>query len=1235
VVDAGEYNASPVSLNQQAVAISVGVTAIDGCIGNLQVRFQGLSAGNNTVDFTSTVVSSPLSGIELPFGDYAMTVSCALPGWESLTRLVTVENNTLLSATFDPVNLRVRFVNINGGEAFTNNPVVTLDIGASDATEMRILEGLSDTGFIPFAASQPLTLSAGDGLKTVTVEFRDALAQPLPSVQASIELDTTITVASFTATGATTRGDSVQLTLDIGETGATVTADIPNQVNGLVMNDAGILGDPVANDGVYGRVYLVDNSRDVNAPVVAHITDRAGNTLDANSNPALVINSAPQIRNLNISSDIAAGQMFIQFTTDEDATASVAYGDSFTTLINNAVVSAAATQLHSVTLSALSATQATFLEITATDGAGNISTRQSQGKLAPTAMTNVQAFAGNGEIAVIWPPVQSLRGYTYHVYRSTDDITYNRVTSIPTAASHYLDQGLVNGQTLFYKVSVLDENGNESVLSDAASTAPSNTLTGPTVINGGFIEGDEVVWLPSLSPYQITATTELRSRTRLRILPGTSVEISADVRFGIAGELWVLGEPSGQVGFNFGSNANIQAALTDNCGNASYPGQKCYGELTTELNGYPVIGSFLRHLNLSGDVFLELDKADGLNITADLSTNIAAGRNISLRRLNESSIINVNTIVATYAENTAISDSGGSNVQGISITYGRNLNLQNIFSLSISSISDSTILATSNVSIGAQSRNNTIALSGGQLSFTGFGGSAGWSQHNQISLTGDASFAGFSSIFFATPRSFANYLGTSSWNEIRSRYTGISGTLQSFLPIVSGPDLFTADRDGDTVPDYLDYDNDNDGFSDLQEIASGNEALGVLYDPWDANSHPDPNVVAADADMDGIIDIDDADDDNDGLTDAQELINGTDPFMADSDGDGHFDQAELNNGYNPLDRLNFPLALMAGIASHMAPTTIDGRHVNASGDVYIDNVTLPMVDTNLPAGTRILYSPSAFFLDADLTTTPLQFVSASLNSLALIFFDDSRLFNQSFSNIQFGALFLEGNFFQNISVVSDVASGQRARLVGSILSDASMIETLAATNFAETLIRRSLIQGDASGGQAVDLLNSRLTDSLFSIAGSVDIEGTRVNNSVVNIGSLVGLNGTRSISPLAIWENVLLTLSSFAPSAQTNNLFILRDSDVVMPNLDVTQSPIMSASFDNVSFTVQGTTLNTGLGTPVDLLGDGVTDTVITFTNINNAQQTITVDGLNNPRSTRLFPNGESDLWNPSGVGAF
>ena len=54
-----------------------------------------------------------------------------------------------------------------------------------------------------------------------------------------------------------------------------------------------------------------------------------------------------------------------------------------------------------------------------------------------------------------------------------------------------------------------------------------------------------------------------------------------------------------------------------------------------------------------------------------------------------------------------------------------------------------------------------------------------------------------------------------------------------------------------------------------------------------------------------------------------------------------------------------------------------------------------------------------------------------------------------------------------------------------------------------------------------------------------------------------------------------------------------------------------------------------GLGAPEDQNGDGVADTVFTV-----GVDTYTVDGIRTPRSTKNFPNGEADLWDPTGVGA-
>ena len=72
------------------------------------------------------------------------------------------------------------------------------------------------------------------------------------------------------------------------------------------------------------------------------------------------------------------------------------------------------------------------------------------------------------------------------------------------------------------------------------------------------------------------------------------------------------------------------------------------------------------------------------------------------------------------------------------------------------------------------------------------------------------------------------------------------------------------DTDGDGLNNGIDPDDDNDGFTDLQEQAAGTDPL-------------DPASVPGDGD-------------NDGLTDVEEAIIGTDPTNPDTDGDGVSDK---------------------------------------------------------------------------------------------------------------------------------------------------------------------------------------------------------------------------------------------------------------------------------------------------------------------------------------------------------
>lgn len=139
------------------------------------------------------------------------------------------------------------------------------------------------------------------------------------------------------------------------------------------------------------------------------------------------------------------------------------------------------------------------------------------------------------------------------------------------------------------------------------------------------------------------------------------------------------------------------------------------------------------------------------------------------------------------------------------------------------------------------------------------------------------------------------------------------------IPDGIDPDPLNPDSDGDGLPNAMDPkpmvpnpDQDGDGVSNDQELAEGTNPLKAdtdgdgLPDGMD----PQPTVANADQDGDGISNAQEllngsnpllADADGDGLDDAQELANQTDPNNPDTDGDGMLDGYEVEHGFNPLD----------------------------------------------------------------------------------------------------------------------------------------------------------------------------------------------------------------------------------------------------------------------------------------------------------------------------------------------
>ena len=157
---------------------------------------------------------------------------------------------------------------------------------------------------------------------------------------------------------------------------------------------------------------------------------------------------------------------------------------------------------------------------------------------------------------------------------------------------------------------------------------------------------------------------------------------------------------------------------------------------------------------------------------------------------------------------------------------------------------------------------------------------------------------------------------------------GISDTQE----IVFGTNPLIADTDGDSLLDMQEIvlstdpllaDTDGDGLSDFDEVNMDGDPTtytpGVDTDPnnpdTDGDTYGDGIDVFPlnpaewlDTDGDGIGNNADLDDDNDGLTDAEEAVLGTDPLIADTDGDGYGDGEEVTFGSNPFDNTSLPIA---------------------------------------------------------------------------------------------------------------------------------------------------------------------------------------------------------------------------------------------------------------------------------------------------------------------------------------
>ena len=153
-----------------------------------------------------------------------------------------------------------------------------------------------------------------------------------------------------------------------------------------------------------------------------------------------------------------------------------------------------------------------------------------------------------------------------------------------------------------------------------------------------------------------------------------------------------------------------------------------------------------------------------------------------------------------------------------------------------------------------------------------------------------------------------------------------------------------------------DYDDDNDGWTDSDEADCGTDPLDGASVPSDSDGNGICDIEeGGDTDGDGVPDLSDSDDDNDGVSDEDELLCGSDPKMSsdlppdmdsdgvcdalddDKDGDGWSNSDEENCGSDSESISSVPDDMDSDGTCDYIDTDTDGDGVSDVNDIFPSN----------------------------------------------------------------------------------------------------------------------------------------------------------------------------------------------------------------------------------------------------------------------------------------------------------
>lgn len=312
-----------------SLSVGLSLTCNDGPSGSGCAQ---VSTASDGVNFGPFQAYSPVIPITLTGNDGTKTVAVQFK--DTVGNISPASIDTIILDRAVPTGS----ITINSGDQFTNDPSVVLgltcvDSGSGCAQVSMAPDGITYGSFVSYSASAGTTLPLGDGLKTVSVIYKDGAGNVSPSATDTIILDTIAPSISSVVVTPTIVGASAELTISKTVTDSsgvsTVNAMIrgPSPSSTVVGTISLSLTSGTPQSGTWSGSFTFPSQStapDGTYTIVDTVSDFAGNSATISDGTITLDRTAPTITMTAVTpSLVGAASQIVITTIVSDATTGV------------------------------------------------------------------------------------------------------------------------------------------------------------------------------------------------------------------------------------------------------------------------------------------------------------------------------------------------------------------------------------------------------------------------------------------------------------------------------------------------------------------------------------------------------------------------------------------------------------------------------------------------------------------------------------------------------------------------------------------------------------------------------------------------------------------------------------------------------------------------------------------------------------------------------------------------